>query len=431
MTERTLAVDYLARVEGEGAFRVTLEGGRVTRSELRIFEPPRYFEGILRGRVASEAPDITARICGICPVAYQMSACHAVERAAGVRVPPEVRALRRVLYCAEWIESHALHLYLLHAPDFLGVPDAVALARRHPDVVARGLALKKAGNALLEMVGGRAIHPVNVRIGGFYRVPSTEEVEAFLPVLERALEDAEATARFASGLPFPEVEEEYEFVALRGPDEYPLNEGDIAVSDGTRLAQERFLEAFEEIQVPHSNALQCRRVGGGPYLVGPMARFALNHDQLPPRARAMADEVGLETVERNPFRSILVRAVEIVFACEEALRILRSYRPFDPPAVEPGERFDVGPAAAATEAPRGLLFHAYGLRRDGRIESARIVPPTSQNQARIELDLRHLVETRPDAADPDLTDACEKAIRNHDPCISCATHFLRLDVERR
>ena len=432
MTERTIAVDYLARVEGEGALRVRIADGRVEDVELKIFEPPRFFEAFLRGRQYAEAPDITARICGICPVAYQMSSCHAMERALGISVDPALRDLRRLLYCGEWIESHALHIYLLHAPDFLGYPDAIRLAKDHPEAVARGLALKKAGNGIMRQLGGREIHPVNVRVGGFYRVPTRAEAREMRAEAERAVELAEETVRFVAGLAFPPVSEEYEFVALRHPTvpEYPMNEGELVSSRGLRIAQDRFEEEFEERQAPYSNALQSVRRGGGSYLVGPLARYALNHDRLTPRAAAVARDVGLEPVVKNPYRSIIVRAVEVLLACEEAVRLLDAYAPPDRPFVPPPEG-PIGPVGAAiTEAPRGILYHRYRLASDGRIEEARIVAPTSQNQKRIEDDLRGVVERSLDLDDPALTVACERAVRNHDPCISCATHFLDLTIDR-
>jgi sulfhydrogenase subunit alpha len=430
VTERTIAVNYLARVEGEGALRVHIRDRTVEEVELRIFEPPRFFEAFLRGRAFTEAPDVTARICGICPVAYQMSACHALERALGMRVDGTLRDLRRLLYCGEWIESHSLHIYLLHAPDFLGYPDAIRMAHDHPEAVKRGLALKKAGNAIMRVLGGREIHPINVRVGGFYRCPSAEELRALRGSVDQALALAEATVRFVAGFDFPDVEEDYEFVALRPPDEYPMNEGPIASSGGLTLDAAEYESAFEEIHVGHSTALQSVRTGGGSYLVGPMARYALNRDRLPPRARAIAEEVGLEPVVRNPYRSVIVRAVEVVFACEEALRIIDRYRMPERPAVPlpPIDRPTTG--AAATEAPRGLLYHRYELDASGAIRTARIVAPTSQNQRRIEDDLRHLVTRALDLDEPSLTTACERAIRNHDPCISCATHFLSLDLVR-
>ena len=430
MTERTISVNYLARVEGEGALKVRIHDRKVEDVELRIFEPPRFFEAFLRGREYSEAPDITARICGICPVAYQMSSAHAMERALGMTVGGPIRELRRLLYCGEWIESHALHIYLLHAPDFLGYPDAIRLAADHPDAVKRGLELKKAGNAIMRLLGGREIHPINARVGGFYRCPSREELESLRPMVERALVLSEETARFVSGFAFPDIEEPYEFVSLRHPSEYPMNEGDIVSSRGLRIPQDRFEDAFEEVHVPHSNALHAIRKGGGSYLVGPLARYALNYDRLSPGAKAIAKEVGLPPVVSNPYRSIVVRAVEMVYACEETLRIIDQYRPPDQPWVPAPAVTRPVDGAAATEAPRGMLFHKYRIEPPGRITDARIVAPTSQNQKRIEDDLRSLVTRSLDLDQAALTFACERAIRNHDPCISCATHFLELDLVR-
>ncbi len=430
MTDRTIAVDYLARVEGEGALTVRIRGTSVEDVELRIFEPPRFFEAFLRGRRYDEAPDITARICGICPVAYQMSSCHAIERALGISVGGSLRALRRLLYCGEWIESHALHIYLLHAPDFLGYPDAMRMAKDHPQIVREGLRLKKAGNALMRLLGGREIHPINVRIGGFYRCPSREELESIRPELESALALAEGTVRFTAGLDFPTVEEDYEFVALRTENEYPMNEGDVVSSRGLKIPVDAYEREFEEVQVPHSNALHSVRRGGGSYLVGPLARYALNHDRLTPRAAALARDVGLPSVVRNPFQSIIVRAIEIVLACEEALSIIDGYVPPETPSIAPPVSFAPCAGAAITEAPRGMLYHRYQLNSLGLIQEAKIVAPTSQNQKRIEDDLRHLVERSLSLDEAPLTDACERAIRNHDPCISCATHFLTLDLVR-
>jgi coenzyme F420-reducing hydrogenase alpha subunit len=429
MPSRTIRVDYLTRVEGEGALELDIRDGAVAGARLSIFEPPRFFEALLRGRDASEAPDITARICGICPVAYQMSAVHAVENALGLVVPPPIRALRRLLYCGEWIESHALHIVLLHAPDFLGFPDAIRMASAHGEMVTRGLALKKAGNALLRLLGGREIHPVNVRVGGFYRAPTVAELAALVPELEAAREQAIALARWVAGFPFPDFERDYEFVALRHPDEYPLNEGRIVSSRGLDIAVAEYDATFEERHVAHSTALQSALRAGGNYLVGPLARFNLNHDRLGPSVQALAAELGLAPGCRNPFRSIIVRAVEVVYACEEALRLIGGYLPPDAPFVAVAPRAGVG--VGCTEAPRGLLYHRYRLDADGSILEARIVPPTSQNQATIEDDLR-LVATRDlDLPEEELRDHCEQTIRNYDPCISCSTHFLRLDIRRQ
>ena len=426
--DHLLQVDALARVEGEGAMRVRVHDGQVTDVELQIYEPPRFFEALLRGRAFTEPPDITARICGICPVAYQMSACQAIEAACGVAVPEEVRLLRRLLYCGEWVESHALHIYLLHAPDFLGYDGAVDMARDHRDVVERGLRLKKAGNALMTLVGGRAVHPVNVRVGGFYRLPTREELLGLRPQLATALDDALATVSLVAAFDFPDLEQPHEYVALRAPgDDYPLERGTVVTSSGLEFSPAEFDAHVVEDHVERSNALHARLEGVGDYAVGPLARYSLNHDRLTPLAREAADAAGLGATCRNPFRSIVVRAVETVVACEEALRIVDGWHGAGSPAVPVPAR--AGTGHGVTEAPRGILLHRYTLDEDGTITDARIVPPTSQNQAGIEADLRALVQLNLGLGLDELTRRCEQAIRNYDPCISCATHFLDLTVE--
>jgi sulfhydrogenase subunit alpha len=423
---RTIKVGALTRVEGEGALYVRTEDGRLTDVQLQIYEPPRFFEAFLRGRDYTEPPDITARICGICPVAYQMSACHAIEAACGVVVGGQLRELRRLLYCGEWIESHGLHIYLLHAPDFLGYPSGLHLAGDHPELVQMGLAMKKVGNDLMVLLGGREIHPVNVRLGGFYRVPSRAELETMRAPLEQARAAAVETVRWVAGFDFPDVEVDYVFASLSHPDEYPLNEGRFVSSRGLDIPVSEFEEHVREVHAHHSTALHAT-LQGERYLVGPLARYALNHGRLSPGAQEAAREAGLDEVCRNPFKSIIVRAVELLYACDEALRIIDQYQPPDRPYLDVPAR--AGSGSACTEAPRGTLYHRYTLDADGTVLEAVITPPTAQNQPAIEHDLRTVVEGHMDLPTDDLRHLCEHAIRNHDPCISCATHFLRLEVE--
>jgi len=426
---RTLKVDALPRVEGEGAMYVEIRDGAVHDVQLRIYEPPRFFEGFLRGRSYTEPPDITARICGICPVAYQMSACLAIEDACGVTVDERITALRRLIYCGEWIESHALHVYLLHAPDFLGYESAVAMAEDHRAEVQRGLALKKAGNDLIEVVGGRAIHPVNVRVGGFYRAPTRGELAPIAEQLRGARDAALETVAWVAGFEFPDFDHAHELVALREPGgRYPMLGGRLVSDRGLDIAPSEFLVHVVEEHVERSTALHAHLIERGNYLVGPLARYSLNFDRLAPLARDAARSAGLGEVCRNPFRSIIVRAVEIVQACDEALSIIAEYAPPNPPAIPAPAR--AGTGADWSEAPRGTLWHRYQLDTSGTILDAKIVPPTSQNQATIEHDLFHLVEHLIDADDDELRRRCEQAIRNYDPCISCATHFLDMRVER-
>jgi coenzyme F420-reducing hydrogenase alpha subunit len=428
MATKTILVDYLARVEGEGALDLQVSDGRVTSAQFKIFEPPRFFEAFLRGRSYHEVADIVARICGICPIAYQMSAVHAIENAFGAKVEGQLRALRRLIYCGEWIESHGLHVVMLHAPDFLGFPDGITMARDHGAMVKNGLAIKKAGNEIMQLLGGREIHPVSVKAGGFHRVPTRKELAALAEKLKHARDLAVGLARWVATFPFPDFEQDYEFVALRHPHEYPFNEGRLVSSCGLDIDIAEYDSEFEERHVAHSTALHSVLKRRGAYLVGPLARYALNFDRLPVSVQALARDTGLGPVCKNPFRSIVVRAIEIVYAFEEALRIIAEYEYPAEPSVKLEPRAGVG--FGCTEAPRGICWHRYEFEADGSIKTARIVPPTSQNQPSIEADLTAVATSILDKPDDVIRHRCEQTIRNYDPCISCSTHFLKLSIHR-
>jgi len=427
MKTKTLKVDFLARVEGEGGLYVKVRDKRVAEVKLNVFEPPRFFEAFLRGRSFREVPDITARICGICPVAYQMSSTHAMEDACGVKVDGQLRALRRLLYCGEWIESHALHVYMLHAPDFLGYEDVIQMAKDHGEAVQRALKLKKTGNEIVTVVGGREIHPINVRVGGFYKAPLKRDLEPLAEKLKWARDAALDTVKLVSTFNFPDFERDYIFVALRHPDEYPFNEGRLVSNQGLDISVREYEAHFAEEHVEHSNALHST-LKGQPYFVGPLARYSLNFDRLTPLAQQSAREAGLGPVCRNPFKSIIVRSVETVYACDEALRIIDSYEPPEKPFVEIEPRAAIG--YGCTEAPRGILYHRYKIDAQGNVLEAKIVPPTSQNQKTIEQDLWQFVPQHLSLPQDKLQWQCEQAVRNYDPCISCATHFLRLEIDQ-
>jgi coenzyme F420-reducing hydrogenase alpha subunit len=427
--EQTFEVGHLTRVEGEGSLHLRVVDGQVVEARLGIFEAPRYFERLVVGRTPDEVIDIVARICGICPVAYQMSAVHAFEALAGVAVDAQVRALRRLFYCGEWIESHALHVYLLHAPDFLGYPSAVELARDHRAVVEQGLALKRTGNRLVALLGARAIHPLSVRVGGFTRVPTKAELMAIRPEVVIALEQSLATVDFVGGLSAPQFEREPRLVSLRHPSEYPMNDGRIVSTSGLDIAIDRWPDAFAEDQVAWSNALQARTHAGEVYLLGPSARVTLNADRLHPLAQQALERLGLaQEIRRNPYWSIAARAVELVHATAEAIDIIDAYH--RPSTARADWRPTAGRAGWATEAPRGLLFHAYEVDAQGLIASAQIVPPTSQNQAAIEADLTAFAPAVLGLPHAEATLRLEQLIRSYDPCISCATHFLDLRIDR-
>ena len=428
MKRKTIKVDYLARVEGEGALYIKLKDRAVEDVRLEIFEPPRFFEALLRGRDFTEAPDITARICGICPIAYLLGASKAMEDACGVEVVGPLNLLRRLIYCGEWIESHALHVFMLHAPDFLGYQDAVQMARDHPEVVQQGLRLKKIGNDIMGLLGGREIHPINLRVGGFYKVPSKKDLQTLEADLQWGLEAALETVRWVATLPFPEFEQEYEYVAMRDEKEYAIVDGRLKSNKGIDCPASGYDDHLIEEHVAHSTALHTVVAGRGSCVLGPLARFSLNFDALSPLAQEAAREAGLGTTCCNPFKSIIVRSVEILYAFEEALRLINAYEMPDAPAIPVEPR--AGTGYGCTEAPRGICYHRYTLEDSGTITDAKIVSPTAANQKTIERDLWQFIPERVDLPDEELRWQCEQAVRNYDPCISCSTHFLKLKVDR-
>jgi len=427
--DRVYEVHELTRVEGEGSLRLRVKDGEVIEARLGIFETPRYFEQLVVGRTPDEVIDMVARICGICPVAYQMSAVHGFEDLFGVRIDPQSRALRRLLYCGEWIESHALHIYLLHAPDFLGYESGIAMAADHRPLVEQALRMKKAGNHLIKILGGRPIHPVSVRVGGWSRAPRVSELREHRAALEEGLAFALETVKVVARFTMPAFAREPRVVSLRHAAEYPFSDGRIVSSDGVDLRPSAWRDAFEEFQVEGSNALHARSVDGkGVYLLGPAARVVLAGEQLHPLAReALAASGFAELIRTNIYASIVARAVELVHAFAEAIDIIDAYQVPAEPLVAWQSR--PGVAAWATEAPRGLLFHRYEVDESGRIRTAQIVPPTSQNQAAIEADLVVAAKQVLDLPHAEATHRLEQMIRSYDPCISCATHFLDLRIE--
>ena len=435
MTERdagtrevSIHVPVLARVEGEGALHLRIRGGAIDELRLQIYEPPRLFEKFLEGRSFEEVPDMVARICGICPVAYQISAVNALENVFGVDPGPWVRAMRRVLYCGEWIESHCLHIHLLAAPDFFGYDSAIAMARDHPEAVRRGLMLQGLGNEIIRLLGARSVHPVGVKVGGFHHAPPLERVRALREKLRAALPEAEALVRWAAAIALPTDPQPFTCVAMRHAQDYAIHEGRIVSDGGLNVGADAYDQHFAEHQEAHSTALYSL-LQGKPYLVGPLARLNLNADRLPPAVAALLATTGISVPSANMFHSMLARAIEVYFAMFESLRLLEAYQIPAHAAVPVAPRRGIG--YGCSEAPRGTLWHRYEVDDRGLIVNARIVPPTSQNQARIEEDLRLSLQAQGlDRNDDELRLHCEKVIRNYDPCISCATHFLRLETER-
>ena len=426
---RQLRIPLLSRVAGCGALDLDVEGERITALQLRLGEPPRLFERLLEGYGHDQVVDAVARICGLCPVAYQLTAAQAFERLFGCEPPPWVRAMRRVLYCGEWLQSHTLHIHLLAAPDFLGVADALGMAAGHSAALQRGLRLHALGADLVRLFGGRAIHPVGVCVGGFHHAPATGEVARMVGRLAAAIPEAEELVRWTAAFEFPVDEQPFTSVALGHPHEYAIGAGRIQSGDGLDVSIGQFEEQLATSQVPHSTALHTR-LDSRPYLVGPIARLNLNFRELPPAVRVVLDTLPTPTPTHNMFHSVVARAVEVLMAVREAHRLLLDYESPAAPAV-PAHPV-AGTAIGATEAPRGLLWLRFEVDSRGVLRHARIVPPTSQNQGRCEEDLRASLERFGlGRSDAELARHAERVVRNYDPCIPCAAHFLRLRVTRR
>lgn len=425
---KRIKVDYLSRVEGEGGIRIEIRGGRLHQIDLRIFEAPRFFEPILRGRSFQDVIDFTARICGICPVAYQMSAVHAIEALIGIDVDEEVRRLRRLLYAAEWIESHALHVYLLHGPDFYGLESAWS-GKGYMPVLQRGLLLKRLGNELLTIIGGRPVHPVSVRVGGFFKMPDRERLMRILPSLQRGYEEAVEGIRWAASLFNGRKEASlpiHTHVSLRDPEGYPMNRGEVVTSEGREFSMRDFLSSVEEYQVSHSTALHSVLRDGsniGHYMVGPVARLNLNHHTMPEGIGAVMSDSGIRIPITDAGMSIVARSVEIAYAFNEAIRIIRDYTGVVP---EISFEFREGTAVWITEAPRGMLIHDYEFDREGRVRSSRLITPTSQNLSHIERTLKAYIESNIEKSAETLKKGSEQIVRSYDPCISCSVHVVKV-----
>lgn len=423
-----IEVPVLARVEGEGSLEFTARGGKVENLRLRIFEPPRLFEKFLEGQDYSEVPHIAARVCGVCPIAYQMTSIRAIENIFGMVEDPWVHAMRRVVYYGEWLQSHALHINLFAAPDFLGFEDAILMARRHPEAVRRGMLLQGLGNDMLRLLGGRSVHPIGLRVGGFHRAPPKHEVSDLVDKLLAARDIVREFVAWAVSLPCPEDEQDFVSVAIRHPHEYGINEGRLVSDQGMEIGFADYPQHFREHQVSHSTAYYSM-LDGRSYFLGPLARMNLNFDRLPDEVKELAFDLGLRFPSRNMFRNVAARALECYLAVVDSLHILQAYRLPARPWVEATPRAGVG--HHCTEAPRGMIYHRFELDERGEVVAANMIPPTSQNQARLEQNLHRSIERFGlEHEDKELRALCEKIIRNYDPCLSCSTHFLRLSVHR-
>jgi len=416
-------VHHLTRVEGHGNIEVDVKNGELTKCELQIVETPRFFEAMLRGRPYLESSHITSRICGICAVGHATASLRATEKALGVNLSPQTTLLRRLNFHGEILDSHILHVYMLVAPDYLGLGSVIPLAKSAPDIVLRALRMKQLAGDLCAAICGRHTHPIAMTVGGFTHLPSVSQLQALRARLVAIRPDVDATIELLQTLTYPQFERDTEYIALHKDDEYCFIDGVIASTDGGTWDISEYRQVTNEQIVPHSSAKHTKNQRQS-YMVGALARFNVNYNQLHPKAKDAAAALGLQPITVNPYMNTAAQVVEIVHCIEDAIGIIdqllvRGIKP-EPPA--PPTRMS-GTGAGAADVPRGTLFHEYTIE-DGKVVGANCIIPTGQNLANIEKDMRALVPGILDRTQAQITLALEMLVRAYDPCISCSTHLL-------
>jgi sulfhydrogenase subunit alpha len=426
---KEIVVEHLARVEGHGDIEVVVEGDTVKRAVLRIYEGPRFFERILIGKSYYEVPDITARICSICPDPYQVASCRAIEKAMGIRVDKQVEALRELQLIADVIHSHALHLFFLALPDFLGYKDAIGMATQHSETVKLALKVKRVGNAIKEVITGRTVHGVVTKPGGYTKVPRAEDLEGLRKQLESSIDGAREAIRVFSSLKMPEYSlDDNLYIAVDPGEHYGYSGDHILVSDGTRHPVERYMDLTNEVTVEHSSAKHSSYKGSS-FMTGALARLLLNEKRLYGEAKESYESLRDEIDPRNPFSNNIAQAIELLYSVQRAIDIIDGLLDEgirDELMVEVKPR--AGEGIAVVEAPRGLLYHHYKLDDNGRVVFANLVTPTAQNAANIDKYLRIAVRNLKDLSDDELKLKLEMLVRAYDPCISCSVHLTRIGV---
>jgi len=418
-------VHHVTRVEGHGDIVVDVENGEIKKCQFEVVEAPRFFEAFVRGRPYHELSHITSRICGICAVGHATASLRATEKALGVEPSEQTALLRKLLFHGEIIDSHVLHTYYLVAPDFLGVGSVIPLVETHRGVVERALRVKKLSGDLCAMIAGRHTHPIAMAVGGFTHLPAETELRDMKARLEDARADMDETIALFATLPWPDFERETEYVSLQKEDEYAFIDGEIVTTDSFTYPIEDYRQVTNEECVPFSTAKWTHH-NRESYMVGALARFNNNYDQLHPRAKEAAAKLGMEPICYNPFLNSGAQAVEMVHCVEDSIEIIdklltRGIRPEKPPEVKLNGGSE---GAGSCDVPRGILFHNYVYDENGICTEANCIIPTNQNMANLNHDMQALVPQIMDKPQDEIRLTLEMLVRAYDPCISCSAHFL-------
>lgn len=427
MSQR-IKLDYLTRIEGHAHLVIDRKAGQITDFRLEVVETPRFFEALLQGRHYSDIATIVARICGVCSISHTLASLMATENALQIEVPPQAQLLRRLLSYGEIIQSHLLQLYFMAVPDYLGAASLFQLLDDRQDLVARALRLKRVANRICEVVGGRPIHPVTTCLGGFSAKPEANQLKQLRQELVAALPDLEATVELFAEFDYPQFSRQREAISLQAENSYPLHGNTLTSSCAGNSPVSDYHKQIEEYLLPHSTA-KLARTERGSYMVGSQARIRNGAEQLSPMAQKVSSALRLDSSGLNPFENLKARLVEVIHYIEEALHAIDDLLLHGMQRVANNSTPAAGgTGTAAVEAPRGLLFHQYTYDADGFLQQADCVIPTAQNLASIEADIQLLLPQRLDQPDDQLRQQVEMLIRAYDPCLSCSTHLVKIDL---
>jgi len=421
-----IKLDHIAKVEGHANLTVKVDAGKIQKVELAVVEGSRWFEGIVKGKKWDEVHLVVQRICGICSVSHTIVALQAIEDALGVKVSDQTKSLRELMEIGAFLQSHSLHLYLLALPDYLGYQSALDMASKYKKEVLRGLAIKKLGNDIDAVIGGRIMHPVAVKVGGFSKLPTQKELDLLLKKLEKTKGDAIKTAELFSGLAYKKFKRNTEYVSLKLEDGYPIISGKIMFSNGLEVPQHDYEKYLKETVMPYSFA-KFSTFENRSFYVGALGRVNNNYDMLSKNAQKCIEKFKINFPSYNPFHNNYAQAIEIVHCVDRAIEILKNLK-IETETV-PDIRPKAGTGISIIEAPRGILIHEFKLDSKGRVAKANVVTPTAQNLKNIEDDVKKLLPKMMDKTEKEIIFELEKLIRSYDPCISCSAHFLELKWE--
>jgi coenzyme F420-reducing hydrogenase alpha subunit len=414
-------VHHLTRVEGHGNIHVVVEDGKLVDATWEVVETPRFFEGMLRGMSHEMAPILTSRICGICSIGHTLASLRATERSMGIEIPKTAEKIRLLIKHGETLQSHFLHLFFLAVPDFFDVGSVIPLVHSHRAAVEIALRLKKLANDICDVVAGRTTHPVSLCVGGVSKAPAKQKLRQLREDISNRIADLEQTVEIFKTLKMPEFTRETEFVSLKGDDKYPWIGGELVSTDGVLKNEDDYLAMTNEYVVDFSTS-KFTKLSRKSFAVGPLARVNNNYTFL--KVKDIAEELGLKSVNHNPFMSNIARLIECAHVMFESRELLDEL--LDDDLVDICAEYAVkeGEGIGAVEVPRGILYHHYLINEKGAIEKANCVIPTTQNHANIHHDLPDLVLQAVDMGktDAEVTKLCEMLVRSYDPCISCSVH---------